>query len=87
VVDDELAAAVEQVGQRLAAVRPVEDVLLVHRFPRQIAAPLAQAIAQARELFLLGQELRACSEPLVVRHDGVMHEVGHVLFLSYLVTS
>ena len=74
VVDDELAAAVEEFGQRLAAVRSLEDVLLVHRFPRQIAAPLAQAIAQARELFLFRQELLACSEPLLVRHDGVLHD-------------
>jgi hypothetical protein len=52
-----------------------------------VAAPLAEAIAQARELLLFGQELLAGGEPLLVRHDGVMHEVGHVLFLSYLVTS
>ncbi len=70
-VDDELTAAVEEIGQRLAAVRSLEDVLLVHRFPRQIAAPLGQTIAEASELFLFRQELLACNEPLLVRYDLV----------------
>jgi hypothetical protein len=34
VVDDELASPVEELGQRLLAVRAVEDVLLLDRLPR-----------------------------------------------------
>ena len=37
VVDDELTAAGEEVGERLLAVGAIEDVLLVDAFPRQVA--------------------------------------------------
>src|SRR6185437_15662858 len=78
-VDDQLVPAVEEIGQRLAPVRSLEDILLLHCFPGEIAAPLAQAIAEARELFLFRQKLLAGREPLLVRRDLVPCHDRHVL--------
>src|SRR3954463_1455022 len=74
VVDNELAAADEEVAQRLPAVRPVERVVLGDPLPGQLATRLAQLVAQPRELLLPGEELLARLDPLLVRNDLV---VGH----------
>ncbi len=44
--DDELLAPIDQVGQALPAVGPVEDMVLLDPLPGRIAAFLAQLIAQ-----------------------------------------
>ena len=68
VIDDQLAAAVEQVGQRYFAVRAVEDVLLLYPLPRHLAALTAQLIAQPRELLFLSQQFLARRQPLRLTH-------------------
>jgi hypothetical protein len=73
VVDQQLAAPAEQVGEALLAVRPVEDVLLLDLDPGQLTALRAQLIAQPREVFLLAKELLARSEPVLSRHDLMLH--------------
>jgi hypothetical protein len=65
VIDDQLAAAVEEVGESLLALRPVEVIGLVDLDPGQLAPLGAQAVAQAREFLLLAQELLACGKPLI----------------------
>jgi hypothetical protein len=65
VVDDELVAALEEVGQRLLAPGPVEDVVLLHLLPRQLPALLAELVAQAREFLLAGQVLAARLDPFL----------------------
>jgi hypothetical protein len=70
--DDQLAASVEEVGERLLAVRPVEDIPLLHPDPGQFAALPAQLIAQPGEFLLLAQVLLAGREPLLSRHDAVV---------------
>src|SRR5256885_5078199 len=72
VIDDELAPAVEELGQRLRACRPVEDVLLLHLLPRQ-GAPLAtQLVAQPGEPLLLREEFPARLDPGLVRYDPML---------------
>src|SRR5205823_4167816 len=66
VIDDELTAAVEEIGQRLLSVRAVEKVVLLHTLPRQLAAAAAQLIALPREFLFLRQQLLARGDPLVV---------------------
>src|SRR5215831_18980137 len=59
VIDQQLAAALEQLRKGLAAVRPIEDVLFLHLHPRQCAALLAQSVALPGKLLLFGQKPRA----------------------------
>src|SRR5262249_3831865 len=67
VVDDELAATLEEVGERLPAARALEDVRLVDPDPRQRAPLSAELVAQPRALLLPGEEGRACGEPFLAR--------------------
>ena len=69
VVDDQLAAAVEEVGERLAAVRAVEDILLLDSLPRQFAALSGEGFALPGEGFFLAQQLAARGEPFFVADD------------------
>ena len=52
VVDDELAASGEKIGERFFTLRSIENVILVDFFPRQGATLAAEFVAQAREFFL-----------------------------------
>src|SRR2546427_5497016 len=70
VVDDELAPAVEEVGERLLTVRPVEDIARLHADPGEPASLRAQLIAAPRDFLLLLEELLPGDEPLVARHDS-----------------
>src|SRR6266536_560569 len=56
-LDDQLAAPAEQVGQRLRAARPVEGVILFDLYPGQCPPLGAEPIAQPGELLFLAQEL------------------------------
>ena len=68
-VDDQLAAAVEQVVQARGSVRPLEAVLLLHRQPRHPAPLGGQGVAGAGELLLLHEQGLACGGPLLGRDD------------------
>src|SRR5207248_1238421 len=57
VVDDELAASVEELWERLAPVGTDEDILLLDALPGKLPSPGAQLVAEPRELLLLRQEL------------------------------
>ena len=54
-VDDQLAAAVEQVEQAHLALGPLEHVLLLHRRPRHPPAHRGQRITRAGQLLLLDE--------------------------------
>ena len=59
-IDDELPAATEQIGEAFLALGPIEDIVLLDLLPGQIAALLAQLIAQPREFLFPGEQfLRA----------------------------
>jgi hypothetical protein len=68
VVDDELAAAGEQVRQRLLAVRAIKYIGLLDLDPGQLAALSGELIAQPSEFLLFGQEALAGGEPFLVGH-------------------
>ena len=66
-VDEQLAAPLEQVRQRCrGAILGLEDVLLVEANHRQPAALGGQRVEPARERLLLDQELVAGGLPLLV---------------------
>jgi hypothetical protein len=69
VVEDELAAALEQVGQVHGAVGALEGVVLLHLDHGQVAALGAEGVAGAGQLLLLGQQVLASGQPLVAADD------------------
>src|SRR5436190_22221149 len=67
VVNEELRATSEQIGERcLAAVR-VEGVLLVDAHPRELSPLPRELVAAPRVLLLGGQELTPGGQPLLAR--------------------
>src|SRR2546426_6668407 len=71
-IDDQLAASLEEVSERLLALRPVEHIRFFDLDPGQVAPLGTQLIAQPGEFLLLDQELLARGEPLVSRYDSVV---------------
>src|SRR5262245_9492349 len=71
-IDDQLAASGEEVGERLRAVRPVEHVTFFDLNPGQVAPLGAQLITQPGELLLPRQMGLAGDKPLFLRHDWVV---------------
>src|SRR5579872_968808 len=72
VMDDELGSSGKQISQRLLPRWAVENVGLLDEFPWQFTPLAAQLVPKARELFLLGEECFARSDPLIVRNYGVI---------------
>ena len=68
-IDNQLAAPFEQIGQRLFSAGRVEDVVLVNFDPRQLATLPAQLIAQMREFLFLHKKRFARVGPLVSGDD------------------
>jgi hypothetical protein len=79
VVHQQLAPAVEQVQQAHRALGPVEDVLLTDLDHRQPAPLCVQLVASPGQLLLVGEQLLACHQPLVMRDDP---RVSHLELLS-----
>jgi len=73
VVDDELAAALEQVEQSHAAVRAFEAVRLLDLDHRQPPTFDAQLVSRSGSRFLLGQQLLASHQPLASGNDVLVH--------------
>src|SRR6266850_2612835 len=71
VIDDQLAASLEEVAECLRPVLALEGVLLFDELPGQVAPLPAQLVAHPRELLFLRQVLFPCREPLVVLHHLV----------------
>src|SRR5579863_5243499 len=70
-LDEELAAAGEQLGERDPALGRIENVRLDHPDPRQRAPLGREAVAQARQLLFLLEQRQAGLEPLLARDDRV----------------
>ncbi len=84
VVDDELAVAVEEVGERLRPVGPVEHVALLDLDPGQGLPFGPEPVEIARDLLLPRQMRSPSREPFLSGHDAVLHggrvsDVGHGL--------
>ncbi len=61
--DDELTAALEQIGERRFAGFGVEDIGLLDAHPRQFAPLSGKVVVQTRERFLLVEQFLARFEP------------------------
>lgn len=70
-LDQELAAAGEQVGQRLLAGGTVEHVALVDPDPGQLAALGGERVAGAQKFLLLGEQRLAGGGPFLAGNDLV----------------
>ena len=90
VLHQQLAAAVEQVGERAPALGRVEDVVLVDAHPRQRAALAGDLVAQARQFLLARQQRLALGNPFVPGYDamvfgahlGIGGRAGYCVFSS-----
>src|SRR2546425_12578456 len=71
VIDDQLAASLEDIAERLRPALALEGVLLFDELPGQIAPLPAQLVTHPGELLLLRQMPLPCPEPLVVFHHLV----------------
>src|SRR5271169_1729743 len=69
VIDNQLAATVEEISQQYFSVWAVEDVLLLDFLPWHLAALAAQLIAQPGELLLLRQQFLPCRQPIRLGHS------------------
>lgn len=74
VVDNELAASVEQVRERYRAVGGFKDIVFPDLDPRERPALLRQPVAFAGPRLLLGEQGSACLYPLGFRDDFML---GH----------
>jgi hypothetical protein len=75
VVDDQLGAAVEELGEALLTALGLEPVVLLDRDPWQLSPLAGKLVAAACELLLLLQELIALRLPLLLCADPVLrHE-------------
>src|SRR5919106_6620469 len=72
VIDEELGATVEKLGQGTGAVVGVEAVLLVDRDPRKLAALSRELVAHSGVLLLPLQELVASRLPFLAGADPVI---------------
>jgi hypothetical protein len=75
VLDDELRAAAEELGERHGPVGRVEHVLLLDRHPRERLALARERVVQARELLLALEQRGAGGAPLVSGSDAMRHGV------------
>jgi len=76
VVDDELAAVLEKIGQRFLALRPDEDVRLRDFLPRQLTALSSEIILALREFFFFLQQRDSRLQPLVAGNHGMKKAVS-----------
>jgi hypothetical protein len=74
VVDEQLRAPLEEVGERRAALVGLEPIVLLDAGPRQLLSSSRELVAAPRELFLGFEQLEPSCEPLVARAGRV---VGH----------
>src|ERR1700726_3746961 len=70
VIDDELAAPVEQVEQARRTIRPGEDVVLLDLDHRQGAATGVERVFRPAGFLLLGQQVLTCGQPLISWYDS-----------------
>ena len=71
VVDEELRAPVEELGQRLRPLVRLERVLLLDRHPGQLSTLPRELVAEARELFLPLEQLDPGRPPLLAGSEPV----------------
>jgi len=73
VINDQLVAILEQVGERFLAVRPFEPIFLVDPDYRELPPRGAERVPLPAEFFLTRQQVLAGDKPLSFRHDLRIH--------------
>src|SRR4029077_13124867 len=68
-IDNQLAATVEEIGQRFFAIRSVENIRLADVSPWQFASMPAHFVAQPSQFLLASEQILARDQPLASRHD------------------
>src|SRR5262249_37613633 len=74
----ELAAACEELGQGLFALRALEEVFLCHLLPGKGPAGGGQPVALPRIRLLLGEQRLSCLDPLLPGDHLVAKNFGHI---------
>jgi hypothetical protein len=69
---EQLAPALEEIGQRPRAIPILKDIVFFDANPGEIASPGVDLIPQPGEFFLLLQEFRAGDEPLLAGNNRVV---------------
>src|SRR3954447_16169678 len=87
VVGEKLRAPVEELGERLLAVRGVELVVLLHRHPRELAALVADLLSQLGVLGLEPRKLSASRLPFLAGSDLVVEHGSPHLAVSSVSTT
>src|SRR5205085_9700703 len=72
-IDEELRAPFEQVGERGAPVIGVEPVFLLDADPRQLLPPPRQLVAAPRELLFRLEQFEPGCKPLFMCAGAVLH--------------
>src|SRR5438128_4684087 len=86
VVDEELRAPSEEVGQRGAPLVGLESILRVDPHPRQLLPPPRQLVAAPRELLFRLEQLEPRGEPLLTCPGSVLgHRSSLLLRVSFSV--
>src|SRR5262249_50287037 len=76
VIDDQLTASGEQIGERLFARGCREAIILLDLHPGQRQPFGVDGVAQMCGFFLSQQQRAAGLEPFVARHDSMLHHGG-----------
>jgi hypothetical protein len=80
VIDDQLGAPVEEIGERKSAIRSLKLVGLFHALPGHRHSAARQRITLAREFLLGSEQFKARLQPFLVRDHFV---VGHERLLLF----
>ena len=72
-IDDELAAVAEEIGEAFAPFGRIETVVLVNLDPGQRPALRIQAIARPGVFLFSRQQRAARLQPLLARYHGIFH--------------
>src|SRR5580704_10477908 len=88
VIDNELAFAIEEVGECFLATRGIENVVLLDLDPGKLAAFRSQSVTLARQLLLFGEQFLASRKPFLSRHYfRVVNRVCRHVDLSFHLSS
>jgi hypothetical protein len=81
VIDQELTAPLEKIGESFPAGGRIETILVADFDPGKRLTFPVDPVPQMNELFLFGEERFAGDQPFLFRYNGVLH-IGGLLLLS-----
>ena len=72
-IDNQLGAPVEEIGEGKSAIRPLKLVGLFHALPRHRHSTARQRITLVREFLLGSKQFKARLQPFLARNDLIPH--------------